>query len=133
MKSSWRHRSNLVMESTSRSMSSGKRRSEDNLKFKGKVSKLEEPQRRRDKIEVRREQEALARASKVVEESSAKKYVPVVSDISDDNDEDTANISVISDEDDGDVPKLSKNVDVPKEKKTRRSKIPVSGNMTFSK
>ena len=121
------------MESTSRSMSSGKRRSEDNLKFKGKVSKLEEPQRRRDKIEVRREEEALAWASKVVEESSAKKYVPVVSDISDDNDEDTANISVISDEDDGDVPKLSKNVDVPKEKKTRRSKIPVSGNMTFSK
>ena len=75
----------------------------------------------------------MAWASKVVEESSAKKYVPVVSDISDDNDEDTANISVISDEDDGDVPKLSKNVDVPKEKKTRRSKIPVSGNITFSK
>ena len=122
------------MESTSRSRSSGKRRSEDNLKFKGKVSKLEEPQRRRDKIEVRREQEALARASKVVEESSAKKYVPVVSDISDENDEDTANISVIIDKDDDeDAPKLSKNVDVPKEKKTRRSKIPVSGNMTFSK
>ena len=76
----------------------------------------------------------MARASKVVEESSAKKYVPVVSDISDENDEDTANISVISDKDDDeDAPKLSKNVDVPKEKKTRRSKIPVSGNMTFSK